>query len=376
MRNVKAISFAAGLLTAVAVTAYQVTPQKQELPQYRGYDALGMAKYCDNLLKAPPVPAISTLVQTFGNPYPCLTKLLKKWPVKVVQLDLIDATCHRNKVCAPKIPQPTDLRVLTKRARKAREFAQQHPLVEFHLSPALEHDVKDPKVVRAMCRAVNEGCPECLCVNSPFTGARPANIPVESHNPNENTFSLSTDGISIFDINTVRYNTKGEYTNYVWFPELNLRYTGEKRFVMPKQRTCKPPVWLFRQAYQTMQPEQPLPNPPSVCKQTRGLKGKELWKTNAESYCNRDPRGNRPLFISQFDDPTLDIIDAQGKKIAFMRYYGQFEHGYHRHYLGIGSGENPYKLFKKARGEHIFIKRRDTCIRVNALRRLGYYRSK
>ena len=146
---------------------------------------------------------------------------------------------------------------------------------------------------------------------------------------------------------------------------------------MPKKRTCKPPVWLFRQAHATTKPAPPLPPKPSRCGSVRDLKDRELWKTNAESYCNGDKRGNRPLFISQYKDRTLDILDSTGRKIAFMRYYGRFEGGYQRHYLGTGSGENPYKLLKKAKGnEHLFIKRGSECIRVNAIRRLGYFRSK
>jgi hypothetical protein len=227
-----------------------------------------------------------------------------------------------------------------------------------------------------MCEAVEKGCPECKCVNSPFTGARPSGIPVESHNPKENTFSLSTDGISIFDIDATEYSNRGKYTNYMWFPELNLRFTGEKQFVMPKQRRCKPPIWLFRQAHQLTKPLLPEPPAPPVCKSVRRLQGKELWKTNAESYCNSDKRGNRALFISRYRDSSLDIIDPRGRKIAFLRYYGTFEGVYRRHYLGTGSGENPFRLFRKAGGEHIFIKRGSECIRVNAVRRLGYYRRK
>lgn len=351
--------------------------EQRQTRQLRGYDVLGVAKYCDVFLKAPKLPAFSTLVQTFGNPYPCIKKRLDMGGVEVVQLDLIDATCHRNRVCAKNIPKPTNLKALKKRAAKARKnIVQRYPGVEVHLSPGLEHDVRDNRTVRKMCKAVNEGCPECLCVNSPFTGARPKNIPVESHNPKEDTFSLSTDGISIFDIDTVKYNKKGKRTNYMWFPELNLRYTGEKEFIMPKERKCKPNIALFRQAFITTQDEPAKPAAPPVCKSVRDLKDKELWKTNAESYCNDDVRGNKPLFVSRFQDKTLDIINPHGKKVAFMRYYGTFEHGYHRHYLGTGSGENPYQLYNKAGGEHAFIKRGNECIRINTVRRLGYYRNK
>ena len=214
---------------AVHTTGTIVSQRAAATPQYRGYDVIGLAKYCNRFLKAPPLPAFSTLVQTFGNPYPCIRKRLDRGDIKVVQIDLIDATCHRNKVCAKGIPEPTNLSAIRKRATKARKLALDYPNVQIHLSPGLEHDVRNVRTVRAMCTAVAQGCPECLCVNSPFTGAKPKGLPVESHNPTDDTFSVSTDGISIFDINTERYNTKGKATNYMWFPEMNLRYTGRER---------------------------------------------------------------------------------------------------------------------------------------------------
>lgn len=344
-----------------------------------GYDALGLAKYCKQYLAAPTLPAVSVLMNTFGDPLSCIQEKIKRGGITDVQVDLIDATCWRNRVCPPGVPRPDNLVEIRKRAEKVYELAQANPNIDFQISPALEHDIKDANVVRQMCEAAKKGCPICTCINSPFTGARPPEIKLELHGNKAKAYSISNDGASIFDSNSIEYRTGGRRFVFGWFPELNLRYTGEKTFTPPLERTCIPPVSLFRQTYLLLVNSESKPNKaPVICKKVRELKERELLKTNAESYCNNNPRGNKPLFITKLKgsrNSKLSIIDKSGKEIGCFRYYGSYtEPGYHRWYVGDCSGQTPVKLFNDAKGEWAYIKNRDECILFNTIRRLGYYR--
>lgn len=339
-----------------------------------GYDVLGAAMYCDTYLQAPKRPAVSTLLNTFGDPLPCIEKAIQQG-VKHVQVDLIDATCWRNNVCPPGVPHPTNLRAIERRATRVSKLAGNYPGVEFWVSPALEHDVKDPVTVNKMCAAAIKGCPKCKCINSPFTGARPKDIKLELHGNNVQAFSVSNDGASIFDSNSVKYRLNGDRFVFAWFPEMNLRFTGEKTFTPPKLRKCQPKPELFEQANLLLNKPEEKAKFPSVCVKNRDLIERELVKTNAESYCNDDPRGNKMLFITKLKKDRLEIIDKQGKNIGCLKYYGKYtEAGYNRFYIGTCSKQNPVELYKQAKGEWAFIKNGEQCIRFNTIRRLGYYR--
>lgn len=358
-------------------------PKPPSVPEGRqyGYDVLGVARYCDRLLASPPVSYLSTLQGTFGNPLPCIERAIREWKtVRFVQVDLIDATCWRNRVCAPGVPHPEDLGAIERRAAEVQNYANVFPQVEWWVSPALEHDVKDPNKVRAMMQAAKRGCPKCKIINSPESGAHLPDYPSEHHGNVKKGFAVSNDGASIFDSDSVSYRTHGERFVAAWFPEMNGRTTGDKGFIMPDRRTCWPTADLMLQARLLLE-ESKEEDFPGVCKRRRNLEARELWKTNAESYSpcpHPDSRGNKYLFISRFTDRTLDLIDKRGNKVGQLGYYGTYsgDRGYHRHYIGGpgGSGESPIQMYNKVGGETLFVKRGDECIRVNTIRRKGYFR--
>ena len=363
-------------------------PVQQSIP---GYDALGLAMYCQRYLDAPKLPGLSTLLNTFGDPLPCIEKRMNLECLKVVQVDLIDATCWRNNKCPPGAKKPTDLKEIKNRASKvnalALKFQMKCPDTAWWVSPGLEHDEKNAQTVEKMMSAAREGCPNCKAINSPFSGAKLT--PLELHGTKVKAFSVSGDGASLFDGDTIdsdgngfNHIRSGSYSTFAWWNELNLRCTGEKNFTPPLKRTEKPTGDQFWQAFLTMQQEEGKPVAPSQCKQVKQLDKKEIYKPNAESYCNgqpKDRRGNSPLLIIKKSGKRGDRMKAfskEGKQVGCFMYYGPFsEPGLHRWYMGDCSGQTPYKLYKDFKGEWGFVQSgKNECILINSIRRLGVYR--
>lgn len=358
---------------------------------YQGYDVLAVAKYCDLFLKAPKLPAVSTLLNTFGDPLPCIEKRIKQGGLEVVQVDLIDATCWRNHSCAPGVPKPDDLKVIKARAQKIQPLASRYPAVQFWVSPALEDDVRDATKKKAMLQAAQAGCPSCRVINSPFTGAQVPGYPIEKHGTKVRGFSVSGDGASSFDGdnlgtdgNDFQHRISGSYSTFIWWNELNLRCTGEEHAPPPNQRTNRPTMDQFKQGYQIAQPEQVKPPAPSVCKSIRKLSGGELHKPNAEAYCNgqsgaKDPRGNRPLLIIRKPGRKGDkirVMSSSGKIVGCYAYYGPYSSpGLHRWYMGDCSNQRPAELMASLGSEWGFVPiGNGSCLQINAVRRSGTYR--
>lgn len=359
------------------------TAKAQTLP---GYDVLGLARYCDTFLKAPKLPALSTLMSTFGDPLPCVEKRIAQGELSLVQVDLIDATCWRNRVCPPGTPKPSDLRVIKSRAAEVRKLAVRNPHIKFQVSPALEHDEKDPSVVQKMLEASKQGCPECEVIQSPFSGKIVPGYLVEKHGTRVRSELVSGDGASLFDADNIasdgngfEHRTSGRIATFAWFNELNLRCTGEKSFTPPLKRTERPSLDLFTQAALVMRPEQGKPLPPPQCKKLVGFQRGEIHKTNAEAYCNgqpKDSRGNKNLLILKRKGKSGDkikVVNFKGQEVSSFYYYGSFsEPGLFRWYI---SGLTPVQLMRKLENEWGYvILGGGQCLEFNSIRRQGVYR--
>ncbi len=354
-----------------------------------GYDVLGVAKYCSTFLQAPRLPAMSTLMNTFGNPLPCVEKRAMRGELSDVQIDLIDCTCWRNGTCPPGVPRCDDLKIIEARAREVNVTAGKFPNVTFWASPGLEHDVKDCKRVSLMLQAAQKGCPRCELIQSPFSGCVVPGVPLEKHGNQVKADSVSNDGQSLFDANTFPqpdpkkapdYRTNGKRFVFGWINEFNGRVSGEKgKPPPPMQRTCWPTRDLMREVYLNLMPPEPEQPAPKTCKSVRSLKEKEIWKTHAETYSpcpHPDKRGNKYLLISKYKDQQMSLIRPDGKEVGCLKYYGSFaEPGYQRHYIGTCSPKTPAQVYDAAGGENLFVKRNNgECLRVNTIRRLGIFR--
>lgn len=355
----------------------------------KGYDALGLAQYCRTLLSAPPLPAISTLLDTFGDPLPCLNRLVRRGDTKLVQIDLRDATCFRNRVCPKGTPSLTDWKYFRQKVQAVHSLSRKHRSTEWWISPFLEHDLSDPATIQRACAEVSRWCPRCLCINSPFLGARPKGIPIELHGTRTRSFMISADGSSSFDADNIRddgngfqHRTSGEYVTFAWWPELNLRCTGQRTWVPAKDRTARPTREQFLHAFHLMKSQEKRPRPPNQCRiilRPDPKKG-ETHKTNSEQSCNGQTplsRGNKPVLIIDREGrlgEKLEVLNSAGKPVACYSYGGQFQ-TLHRWYLGTCSGQTPIELSRDLGSEWGWVKYGDgVCLEINAIRRTGVYR--
>lgn len=355
-----------------------------------GYDVLGVAKYCPVFLQAPKLPGMSTLLNTFGNPLSCIDQRATLGNLKVVQIDLIDATCWRNGNCAPGVPKSDDLKTIEKRARLSCPLVKKWPDIHFELSPALEYDVKSNATVLKMLQAIKKGCPEAEPIESPYSGATPSGYRVERHNTKVSATIVSSDGSSMFDGDNIKndgnnfqHRIAGKDETYGWFNELNLRCTGEKKFTPPLQRINRPELWQFKVAHKILTTiEDPDVPPPAVCKTVRTFTEGEINKPTAESYCNgvpNDSRGNKPLYIikkSGTRNQQLPIYSSNGTKVSCAKYYDHYTvPGLFRWYVGSCDGKNAWELYEALGQEWGYLGLGNgVCIRINALRRQNIYR--
>jgi hypothetical protein len=342
----------------------------------KGLDFLGLGKLnCVDVATTLPERTVIGLLYggTFGDPTACLTKLLETKKVIVVRAHMINGPGSRNKALQKEESRPTDFLSIEKYARQYQETMDKFPSVRCYISPVLEYDLKKTDIEKAVA-AAKKGAPRCEVVLNPYSGDTLPGYKVERHGNKAKANFISNDGESLFQSNSVEYVKGGSDIVFGWFPELNLRYEGMKTFIPPLRRTCQPTKALYQQAYQLLQAEEKKPRAPAVCKTVKEIKSPNLFKTNAESYCNNDKRGNRGLFISSYNNASYDVLSAEGQKIGCARYYGPYEGKGSRSYIGSCSGENPVELRKQLGSEWGFLKRGSECFLFNSIRRKGYYK--
>ena len=274
------------LLLFLATSCHGQNPSPEPIPRtlpVKGYDVLALAKYCQKLLDAPALPAISTLLDAFGDPMPCVEQYIAKNSrlVSDIQIDLVDATCHRNKVCPPGTPPLNNMTVMRERALRIANYTTTYPKINWWVSPYLEDDRKNVAEKKLAFDTVAKACPKCKLINSPVSGASLPGIPTELHGTNKSAFSISGDGASSFDGdnlkndgNNFQHRLAGSETTFFWWNELNLRCTGEDKFTPISQRTNRPEDWQFLMAERIINNEETLkPAPPSNCKSTIDIYG-------------------------------------------------------------------------------------------------------
>lgn len=353
-----------------------------------GYDTLALARYCDTYLQAPELPAVSTLMTTFGNPIPCLKKALSKKSLKLVQIDLKDATCWRNKTCPPNTSKLTDWADIARKSRQISRLAKAYPSTEFWISPWLEHDIKSPTTIRKACTVALRQCKTCKCVNSPHTGSRPKEIALELHGTTTTAFMISADGASTFEADTLstdgnqfNHAKAGSYATFAWWYELNLRCSGEETFTAPQKRTEQPTIDQFQQAFEIVTTEEAKPEPPrGKCKKERPLDAiaRETSRPNARNNCNGQPKPttqNKAILVIRPIGTTqpIPILDRTGNQVGCFRHSGTpSQDGLEKWYIAGCSDQTPSRLRADLRGEWGWVQLpNQDCIPINAIRRTG-----
>lgn len=365
-----------------------------------GYDDLALAKFCDTALASPKLPARGTLLVTFGDPLPCLSKLVTAHSLKAVRIHGLNATCHRNKNCErADSASPTDVNVAGQRARLVHNWMQKFPNLDVYYSPLLEGDVQSSSQIKAVFDAAKKNCPKCILVQSRNSGAVMPGVLYEGHGNSAKGDIISNDGASILDSNSIEYVKGAKKIAFGWYHGDNCRVQQDKDNsftpakvikVPPSKRNCCATVKQKEHVYSVLIPPTPAPEFPAFCQKKRTIKAPEINKPAAETYMpcpNSDSRGMKQLYISTITGKRgdkLDIVDVKGNRIGQFCNYGVYEKGpRHRWYVGdCGSKDWPADLKRKANGEWAFIKRTVTekgkrlveCTRLNLVRREGNYR--
>lgn len=386
------------------------TPTDTGNIQKVGYDVLAVAKYCPTFLQAPKLPQMSTVMDIFGDPLPCVEQRIALGGITDIQIDLRDATCFRGAKCPPNTPSLTDWRVMEALARRVNVLAVKYKTINWWVSPYLEQDINSEATIRTACTTALRGCPSCKCINAPISGARPSGIPIELHGTKVKAFAVSADGSSVFDADTTanegggvridagqgsevddvydaanafQFRFAGTNQTYAWWNELNLRCTGEKTFVPIVERTIRPLPYQFQVAYKLMtSKEDAIPAAPPYCRSVRRVSGGEIVKPFAENYCNRDKddgRGNKPLLIIKKGGSRgnrMNVLNSRGKIVACYSYYGTYTvPGLHRWYAGSCNGMTSWDMYQALGQEWGYADLGNgQCLLFNSLRRGGTYR--
>lgn len=338
---------------------------------YKGIDLLGLP-LCDVDMIATtiePGTAIGALMGTFGNPVPALRKLLRTGKVPAVRIHLSSGTCERANVCEWQNEiRATDYTSLAKRAQVVRDLANEFPSVKFVVSPRLEHDVKDRKVVDKwinVLRTVSSTYEICV---SAFTGYVPPNVLVERHGNHATGDITSNDGESLSDA-PISYLSSGRLITFGWLHSFNGRGPGDDHFVPPSQRKRGWFASIDDIKYCNKWLRTPEPVPPVSIPL---IQAPEILKPYAEYYSEHDDvREKKPMYISKTKVIGFDILTVGGTKVASAKRFAGDYHGMARYYVGSGSGDSSVSLMKKLGSEWSIWKSGNKKFLVNILRRQG-----
>lgn len=368
------IVFLCGIVYAV-LCLLGIVIKNAEAEPYKGYDILGLAMQPVKMIaeEVGPNSVVGVLAGTFGPVIAPLEALLNQANGKVIgyRAHLGNGTCLRNGVCGPGEFKPTAFKIMRKRAKDFHDLNMRHPGIKCWISPYLEYDEKNKKTVETWMRIIREELPECTLVLNPHTGYAPNNVMRERHGSTVKGPIISTDGVSFFDVDNAEYCDGATHLCFAWINRFNLRVTGEEDFVMPRQRKWKVTRDNMIQVRRLHQPEEARP----VMAGCKNIVQPNLWKSNAEDYgVNADGRGDRPLFIVGVKTDKFTISKLSGGVVGCARYYGPFESGLHRYYVGSCSGDSGVTLMDKAQNEWVKLEGAGQCFVSNTIRRKGYFR--
>lgn len=206
-----------------------------------GVDVLGLAKQDVKMIAStlPRRTALGVLEGTFGNAVKSVDRILKTKKLAAFRIHLGNGSCIRLKKCFSGEIDYKDLTALGKRAFKYNKLAVKYPESKCYLSPFLEYDTRNRKVINAWIEVLKNKAPNCAVVLNPNLGYVPKGVLRERHTTNKRASIISTDGQNIF---TITGDLRKRYANELflaWIPSFNLRHDREFTFTPPKLRTKK-----------------------------------------------------------------------------------------------------------------------------------------
>lgn len=341
-------------------------------------DALGLAMHNAEVLaqEMDPGMGLGFLLGTFGDPFPKADRVMSSGKIVASRTHLANGTCIRNQVCDKDELRYTDFKKLEVRALVTGRWCDKWRIKDCFINPFLEHDEKDRNIVNQWFKIIRRAAPNAIPVCSAFTGWCPPGVLREAHGFKRGDI-VSPDGISHTDIDSAAYREYGRLMTCSWIPPNNGRVSGEKSFIMPKLRKNWPTRDDIRLQVRLLRPPAPRRQGGRAlaCKD---VTKPELTKVAAEYYGvgQDDGRGNKLLFIASAKYPKLTITNLDGQVVGRMSYYGPFDGGGFRHYIGgrFGSNQSPVKLMDDLGSEWGIIKAQNRCWTFNAIRRMGYFK--
>lgn len=348
-------------------------------PPKRGLDVLGLAMQDVDIIKQelPNNSALGWLENTFGDAHPKAKAVMDTGKVDAVRVHLIDGTCIRGGKCPAGAPTYNSFNVLKHRAAALNKFMKAYPNVDLYVSPFLEHGNRNSATVNRWFQIIKNQIPRAKAVCSTVKGYCPRGVLSESHDAEKPGDITSPDGVSMFDIDSVKYRGMARLLSLAWSNCMNLRYTGEDEWVPPLKRTAKCTRQEIKQNVYLLTPPDPVPSV-GGCKLLVSPKdvGPELDKTNAEYYYKQDDgRGNKLLLILSNRYSKIDLQTTGGQSVGTAGFYGSYNLGGYRYYIGgrYGSNYTPMQLMAQFGGEWGLAKAGGRCWLVNAVRRYPYY---
>lgn len=210
----------------------------------KGLDLLGLAKMDAKMVteEIDNGTAIGVLFSAFGDPASKIGFLAASGKVPAIRVHLRDYTCYRASHCPTGTPSQSDTKPIRSGAAWLAQFTRAYPNTHCYVSPALEHDVADRRVVNSWYKILDEVIPNCVPVCSAYRGWCPDKTPggrqilIEKHGNGARGDIISNDGNSIFDTNAKVWVKGGKVLSLAWDYSMNGRVKNETRFTPPLQR--------------------------------------------------------------------------------------------------------------------------------------------
>lgn len=225
------------LLVLILIVSSSVEAQRL----CRGLDILSLPRQNVGMIAATIKrgTCIGLLAATFGPSIAPLEKLLLTGKVPAWRAHLTNGACERNGNCERVECGPKDLRCLARRAQAFEALALRYPHTQCFLSPRLEHNSRDPKLVRKWVKVIQTNAPHCAPVISTVSAFQPRETLSERHgNKNFPADIVSNDGDSLFRASS-SFLKRGRLITFGWIHACNLLPPYKAPFIPPSKRTNK-----------------------------------------------------------------------------------------------------------------------------------------
>lgn len=284
-----------------------------------GLDLLGAARFPRIALKGLPNDwAVGVFHDTFGNVGSLVKDLAHSGKPRVIRVQLVWSDSHSF--------GSAEQAKAIKAAKFYEPLAKKYPEIRWQLSPFCEHNLK---AIDPILREIKKAAPHCEPVNTPWNGVLSKAYLNEihaGHHPILGPHNFSYDGKSSVDSNVTKdkREEKSAEIFFFWVPQFNLKLTVTDKTPRP-ERKAAPTLELIESVVflSTKRGKVSLP---------KGY----IWKTHSDQHEAPvpEPRACKPVLIAPQKIQKFRLVDASGVTVGELPYFGVFDGGGHRYYLG------------------------------------------